>query len=169
MRSTRLRMIEPALKRKRRATLIIERASNVDSRVTGGEMAGIPESHLDLLQSLVGTLATIGPDGRPQLTEVWFVTEGTSVVISLNTSRQKTKNLIARPACSFLILDLADTQRYLELRGDAVVTPDDDYAIADKVGVKYGAVLRDYDQPGDRRVVVRITPHRINAVDMRPR
>ena len=42
-------------------------------------MTEIPESHRDLLSATVATLATIGPDGRPQLPEVWFVAEGDSV------------------------------------------------------------------------------------------
>ncbi|MCU1491726.1 MAG: class F420-dependent enzyme [Acidimicrobiaceae bacterium] len=130
-------------------------------------MNQIPDSHRDLLESEVATLATIGPDGRPQLSEVWFLAEGDSVAISLNTSRQKTKNLLARPQCSLLILDLSAPQRYLELRGDAEVTPDDDYRFAERVGQKYGSNLRDHDGPGDRRVVVRIIPTRVNAVDMR--
>jgi PPOX class probable F420-dependent enzyme len=131
-------------------------------------MTKIPDSHRDLLSSAVATLATIGPDGRPQLSEVWFLADDGSVSISLNTSRQKTKNLVARPQCCLFILDLAVPQRYLELRGDAEVTPDDDYSFADLVGKKYGANLRDHDRPGDRRVVVRILPQRVNAIDMRP-
>jgi PPOX class probable F420-dependent enzyme len=127
----------------------------------------IPASHRDLLESNVATLATIGPDGRPQLTEVWFLEDEGSVAISLNTSRQKVKNLIDRPQCSLLILDLAVPQRYLEIRGDAEITPDDDYVFADEVGKKYGADLRLHDGPRDRRVVVHIHPYRVNAVDMR--
>ena len=115
----------------------------------------------------MATLATIGPDGRPQLSEVWFLSDGDSVAVSLNTSRQKTKNLVQRPQCCLFILDLEVTQRYLELRGDAEVTPDDDYAFADRVGEKYGANLRDHDRPGESRVVVRVIPTRVNAVDMR--
>lgn len=130
-------------------------------------MTEIPASHRDLLQSAVATLATIGPDERPQLTEVWFLEEEGSVAISLNTSRQKTKNLSHRPECSLLILDLAAPQRYLEIRGDADIRPDDDYAFADMVGQKYGTDLRAHDGPGDRRVVVRIRPYRVIAVDMR--
>ena len=126
----------------------------------------IPESHGDLLQSAVASLATIGPDGRPQLTEVWFLYEDGSISLSLNSSRQKTKNLVARPHCSLLILDLADPQRYVEIRGDAEVSPDDG-SFAEKVGRKYSVDLRAYDQPGDERVVIRIVPQRINAVDMR--
>lgn len=131
-------------------------------------MPQIPETHHDLLESAVATFATIGPDGRPQLSEVWFLASGDAVEISLNTSRQKTKNLIARPQCCLFILDLSIPQRYLELRGDAEVTPDEDYSFADRVGQKYGANLRDHDRPGEGRVVVRIVPVRVNAVDMRP-
>jgi len=129
-------------------------------------MFDIPESHRDLLQSSVASLATIGPDGRPQLTEVWFLNEDGSIVLSLNSSRQKTKNLMARPQCSLLILDLVVPQRYVEIRGDAEVTPDDG-SFVEKVGKKYSTDLRAYDHPGDERVVVRIVPHKINAVDMR--
>jgi PPOX class probable F420-dependent enzyme len=89
----------------------------------GGWMIQVPESHRDLLETDVATLATIGPDGRPQLSEVWFLIDSDSVAISLNTSRQKTKNLMVRPECCLFILDLDVTQRYLEVRGDAEVTP----------------------------------------------
>jgi PPOX class probable F420-dependent enzyme len=129
-------------------------------------MINIPESHQDLLQSSVASFATVGPDGRPQLTEVWFLAEDGSVALSLNSTRQKTKNLMARPQCSLLILDLAVPERYVEIRGDAEVTPDDG-SFVKKVGKKYSADLSAYDKPGDERVVVRIVPEKINAVDMR--
>jgi PPOX class probable F420-dependent enzyme len=130
-------------------------------------MDGVPESHQDLLQSQVATLATVGADGRPQLSEVWFLADQDGVAISLNTTRQKTKNLMRRPACTLLILDLANPYRYLELRGDAELWPDDDYKFADRVGAKYSSDLRDHDQPGEKRVVVRLRPVRVNAVNMR--
>jgi PPOX class probable F420-dependent enzyme len=126
----------------------------------------IPESHRDLLNGQVATLATLGPDGRPQVSEVWFLAEGTTLSLSLNTSRQKTKNLSRNPACSLFLLDLANPYRYLELRGDAEISPDPDYALATKVGAKYRSDLREHDRPGDTRVVVTIRPVRVNAVDM---
>ena len=94
-------------------------------------MTQIPDSHRDLLEALVATLATIGPDGRPQLSEVWFLAEGDTLALSLNISRQKTKHLMVRPQCCLFILDLAVPQRYLEIRGDAEVTPDEDYSFAE--------------------------------------
>jgi PPOX class probable F420-dependent enzyme len=126
-------------------------------------MPEIPASHRDLLDAQVATLGTVGPDGRPQLSEIWFLADGDTVGLSLNTTRQKTKNLQANPAATLLILDLANPYRYLEIRGDAEITPDDDYDFADRVGAKYQTDLRDRDQPGDTRVVVTIRPARVRA------
>jgi PPOX class probable F420-dependent enzyme len=128
--------------------------------------AQIPDSHRDLLDLPVATLATIGSDGRPQLSGVWFLAEDGWPKVSLNTTRQKVRNLRDRPACTLFLLDLANPYRYLEIRGDAELTPDDDYAFADRVGGKYGADLRVNDKPGERRVVVTINPSRVRAVDM---
>ena len=130
-------------------------------------MANVPDSHRDLLDAPVATLATVGADGRPQLSAVWFLADDDTVRVSLNTSRQKTKNLTANSAATLFILDTANPARYLELRGDAKIVPDPDYAFADKLAAKYGGVdLRNMDQPGQSRVVVTIEPVRVNAVDL---
>ena len=128
--------------------------------------SSIPDSHRDLLETQVATLATIGPDGRPQLSAVWFLAEDDVVRVSLNASRQKTKNLGANPATNLFILDAANPLRYLEIRGDAQIEPDPAYSFAAKVGAKYGADLRQMDSPGDSRVVVTIQAVRVNAVDL---
>ena len=125
-------------------------------------MTTIPDSHRDLLNGQVAVLGTIGASGRPQLSGVWFLAEGDTVRISLNTVRQKVKNLQANPKVSVLILG-NPPYRYIELRGDAEITPDDDYEFADKVGAKYGADLRTRDNPGEKRVVVTIHPQRVVA------
>ena len=130
-------------------------------------MTTVPASHAALLDAQVATLATVGRDGRPQLSSVWFLAEDGIVRISLNTARQKTKNLRANPAVNVFIADPANSARYLELRGDATVEPDDDYVFADRVGAKYGgADLRQMDKPGESRVVVTVNPVRVNAVDL---
>jgi PPOX class probable F420-dependent enzyme len=136
----------------------------------------IPDSHRDLLSAEFATLATLGADGFPQLSEVWFladtypvgpVEDGPVVRMSLNTSRQKTRNLQRDAHCCVFILDAANPYRYLEIRGVAELDPDDDYEFADRLGAKYGSDLRVHDQPGDKRVVVTIRPERVNAVKMR--
>jgi PPOX class probable F420-dependent enzyme len=129
-------------------------------------MTTFPDSHSDLLDAQVATLATIGGDGLPQLTEVWFLHDGGELKTSLNTARLKTRNLMRRPACALMILDLANPYRYLSVRGRAEITPDDDYAFAKKLGAKYNADVSDHDGPGESRVVVTIVPGSVYAVDM---
>jgi hypothetical protein len=97
---------------------------------------------------------------------VWFLAQGDQVALSLNTARQKLKNIETEPACTLLILDVANPYRYVEIRGTAVVEPDDDMEFARQVGAKYDADLREHDVPGDRLVTVRIVPVRVRAVDM---
>jgi PPOX class probable F420-dependent enzyme len=126
----------------------------------------IPESHRYLLESEFATLGTVGADGLPQLTVVWFLSDAGEIKISLNTSRAKTRNLLARPACSVLVLDLQNPYRYLEIRGRARIEDDADYAFADRVGQKYDSDLRGHDGPGETRVIVTVEPEKVHAVDM---
>jgi PPOX class probable F420-dependent enzyme len=126
-------------------------------------MTTFPESHQDLLKADVAMLATIGPDGYPQVTALWFLYDGT-IKLSLNTTRQKTKNLQAHPDCSFFILDTANPYRTLEVRARAEITPDLDYAFAKKLGAKYGGVdLSTNDRPGETRVIVSLQPIKVNT------
>jgi PPOX class probable F420-dependent enzyme len=145
---------------------VTEAARTTDKMIRRYAVVEIPESHRDLLEAQILTLGTVDPSGRPQLTPVWFLTEDGLPRISANTSRKKVRNLRANPACSVYILDLANPYRYLEIRGDAVVEPDDDYAFADRVGAKYGADVRTFDGPGASRVVITVRPVRVNAIDM---
>lgn len=125
----------------------------------------IPESHRDLLQTDVAMLTTIGADGYPQTTALWFLYDDDGLIkLSLNNSRQKTKNLQANPQVTFFVLDRANPMRTLEVRANAEVTPDADYAFATKLGAKYGGVdLRPMDRPGEQRMVVTLRPVRVNT------
>jgi PPOX class probable F420-dependent enzyme len=129
-------------------------------------MTPFPESHRDLLEGQVASLATIDPQGFPQITEVWFLLEDGELKLSLNSARHKTMNLTERSQCSLLLLDLENPYRYLEVRGHARVEPDDDYAFARRVGAKYDADLKVHDGPGESRLVVTIEPVKIHPVDM---
>jgi PPOX class probable F420-dependent enzyme len=127
----------------------------------------IPESHRDLLQTDVAILSTVGRDGHPQTTALWFLAEDGQIKLSLNRARQKTKNLARNPLCTFFVLDRANPMRTLEVRARAEVAPDPDYAFADQIGKKYGGVdLRRMDRPGEGRVVVTLHPVRVNAIDL---
>jgi PPOX class probable F420-dependent enzyme len=128
-------------------------------------MTSIPESHKDLLSADVAMLATQGHDGYPQVTALWFLFDDDGQIkLSLNITRQKTKNLRQHPQCTFFVLDRANPFRTLEVRATAEIHPDDDYAFADKIAAKYGgADLRKMDGPGQRRVVVVLHPVKFNV------
>ena len=129
-------------------------------------MTDFPESHRDLLDGQVATLATIGSRGYPQMTEVWFLHEDGELKTSLNNARLKTRNLAKRPQCSLLLVDAGNPYRYLEVRGNARLEPDDDLAFAGRLGAKYGADLSEHDGPGETRVIVTIEPVNVYSVDM---
>ena len=92
--------------------------------------------------------------------------EDDELKLSLNSSRLKTRNMRKRPQCCLFILDLENPYRYLEVRGNARIEEDGDYAFARRVGEKYDTDLSVHDKPGEGRVVVSIEPVNVYAVDM---
>jgi len=128
-------------------------------------MAIIPETHADLIEkNQILILGTNGADGFPQITALWFLVEDGIVKASLNTARQKTKNLIRDSHVTLFFVDPENPYRTLEIRANATVTPDPDYAFADKVGAKYGGNdLRQMDGPGQSRVAVAFEPVKVNT------
>lgn len=129
-------------------------------------MTGIPEGHRDIIaNSQVAILATNGRDGRPQVTAMWFIADDDGhVSISLNTARQKTKNMQRDPRVTLFFIDPANPYRTLEIRATAKIEPDPNYVLADAVGAKYGgANLRDMDKPGERRVKVTFDIEKVNT------
>jgi PPOX class probable F420-dependent enzyme len=81
----------------------------------------VPEHYLDLLASTaLGHLATIGPDGRPQVNPVWFISDGEHIYLSVKPDTVKYRNLRANPAVAMSVGDPTAPFRYVELRGEVV-------------------------------------------------
>ncbi|HZA93989.1 MAG TPA: PPOX class F420-dependent oxidoreductase [Gemmatimonadales bacterium] len=79
------------------------------------------EHYRDILDSkALGHLATIGPDGRPQVNPVWFLSDGQHVYLSVKPDTVKYWNLRTNPAVAMSIGDLAHPNRYVEVRGEVV-------------------------------------------------
>lgn len=109
-------------------------------------------------------MATFGADGFPQVTATWFLWEDGSLRLSLNTSRQKVRNLQRNPAMTAFFTDPSTPYRTLELRGIARIDEDPDYELADKVGARYGNVdLRKMDKPGESRVAITLDIQKVNT------
>jgi len=82
-----------------------------------------PKEYQDLLSNeskALLYLATIMSDGSPQVTPVWFSTEGEHILINTNEGRVKDKNMKARPKVAMTIQDPNDLYRYLGIRGEVV-------------------------------------------------
>ena len=87
-------------------------------------MKGIPESHKDLLKDEAGAyayLSTLMADGYPQLTPLWFNTEGEYILINSARGRVKDINMRARPHIALLITDSKDPfYRFIQIRGRVI-------------------------------------------------
>ena len=82
-----------------------------------------PEEFLDLLNEeskALLYLATLMPDGSPQVTPVWFDSDGKHILINTNEGRVKDRNMKARPNVAMTIQDPNNTYRYLGVRGEVV-------------------------------------------------
>lgn len=127
----------------------------------------IPETHADLLNTTaLAHIATIGPNGGPQVNPVWFDWDGEHILFSNTRTRQKFKNLQQDPRIALSIVDPENPYRYLEVRGSVVRMDDDpDFAFIDKMAQKYlGQEKYPWTQPGDERVTIVVRPERTTAM-----
>jgi PPOX class probable F420-dependent enzyme len=120
----------------------------------------IPESHHDLVSQAgrVGTLSTVGADGTPQVTALWYLLDGDVVRMSVVRSRQKTKNVLAHPQATMFFSDPSNPYRTLELRGTVSVEDDADVAFLGRLLSNYGTDLDSFPGEKDDRVVLTLTP-----------
>jgi len=82
-----------------------------------------PEEYQDLFKPETRAflfLATTMPDGSPQVTPVWFDSDGEHILINTNEGRVKDQNMKARPKVAMVIQDPSTPYRYLQIRGEVV-------------------------------------------------
>lgn len=125
-----------------------------------------PPDYLDLLDDKTKALlylATIMPDGSPQVTPVWFDTDGEYILVNTNEGRIKDRNMKARPQVAMVIQDPMDPYRYLGIRGEVVshTTEGADEHI-NKLSLQYDNKPWNY-QNGQRRIIYRIKPTHFDA------
>lgn len=123
----------------------------------------IPESHLDILKKKAfAHVATIGPNGEPHSSPVWFDFDGEYLYFSNTKTRQKYKNILKNPKVALSILDPDNPYRYIEIRGDVISIQDDvNNEFIDKLAKKYLSLEHyPFDSVSDERVVIKIRPTR---------
>lgn len=129
-------------------------------------MVPIPENYLDLFtKQTFASLATLMPDGSPQVTPVWVDLQDGRVIVNTARGRLKDRNMSRDPRVALAISDPANPYRYLQLRGLVTeITEEGADAHIDRMAGKYlGVDSYPYRQPGEVRVIYRITPERVQV------
>jgi PPOX class probable F420-dependent enzyme len=112
-------------------------------------------------------LATVNPDGSPQVTPMWLDLEGDYVMFNTSIGRVKEENLRRDPRVSLSHIDPDNPYDRMEIRGRAVrfVEGDEAERCMDRLARKYvGTDRYEWLIPGERRVMILVEPTRIRHV-----
>jgi PPOX class probable F420-dependent enzyme len=111
-------------------------------------------------------LATIGPDGTPQVTPVWCDFDGTHVRFNTARGRVKDRNLKANPRVALSIMDPDNPYRYVQVQGRvAEMTEQGADQHIDALAKKYiGQDRYPFRQPGEVRVTVKVAADRVQGM-----
>ena len=113
-------------------------------------------------------LATLMPDGSPQITQVWVDTDGEHVLVNTAEGRQKTKNVRRDPRVAVNVVDPNNAWRLGEVRGRVVdVTTEGADRLIDELAKKYlDADTYPFRDPSEVRVTLKILPEKTNEVGL---
>jgi PPOX class probable F420-dependent enzyme len=113
-----------------------------------------------------GTVTTLRSDGSPHSTPVWIDTDGESVIFNTAVGRAKERHLRRDPRVSVVVLPADDQQSgYVSVTGTAEIIEDGAVDHIHKMAKKY--IDQDqypWLQPGEQRVIVKITPEKVDAM-----
>lgn len=131
-------------------------------------MATVPDKYLDLLQQkkAVAGLATLMPDGTPQVTPVWFDYTNGKIRINTARGRVKAKNMKVGSKVALAIVDPDNVYRYIAIRGP-VISEDEKGADAhiDSLAKKYlNQDKYPFRTAGETRVTYVIEPASVHVM-----
>jgi len=127
----------------------------------------IPANYMDLFKKpAFASLATLNPDGSPQVTPVWVDFDGKNLLVNTAKGRVKHRNLERNPRVALSIADPENPYRYLGIQGRVTeMTEAGADAHIDRMAKKY--LNKDkypFRQPGEMRVLLKITPSKIHTM-----
>lgn len=116
----------------------------------------------------IGYLATLFPNGGPQVTPVWVDTDGTHILVNSAEGRWKVRNARRNPHVAIAVFDGRNPYRGLTVRGrvaEISATGADDHI--DRLAKKYlGQDRYPFRQPSEQRLTLSILPERVFAVGL---
>lgn len=126
----------------------------------------LPEGLLDLLRRPSPCfVATLMPNGAPQLTETWVTTDGENIVLNIVDGMQKAKNIARDPRVALNIVDPDNVDRYYAVRGRVVsVTSEGGVDSINEISQKYlGIPYPNFRGVPETRLLVTIEADSITA------
>jgi PPOX class probable F420-dependent enzyme len=131
-------------------------------------MVAIPSAYLDLLEQkkAFAHLATLMPDGSPQVTPVWFDYKDGRIRVNSAKGRTKSRNMKEGSRVALAIMDPDNSYRYIQVRGQVSrVTEEGASAHIDSLAKKYlGQEKYPYARPGEIRIIFEIEPTSAHAM-----
>jgi PPOX class probable F420-dependent enzyme len=130
----------------------------------------LPESVRKLIdEPNFAHIATLMPDGSPQVTAVWVDYDGRHVLINTAEGRQKPRNLRRDDRVAISIVDQKNPYLWVTIRGRAVeLTHEGADAHIDKMAKKYlGQDSYPFRTPSEQRLIVKIEPDHVSETSPR--
>jgi PPOX class probable F420-dependent enzyme len=126
----------------------------------------IPEAFQNLLEKpSFAHLATVMPDGTPQVTPVWWEWDGKHVLVNSAAGRRKDDNMRLNAAVALSVLDPENPYRYLGIRGRVIECTEKgaDEQI-DRLANHYMGKDYPFRRPGEVRVTYKIEPTHVSTM-----
>jgi PPOX class probable F420-dependent enzyme len=126
----------------------------------------IPDSLKKVLEDKAyGHVTTFNAKGNPEVTMVWMDIEGDEVLFNTADGRRKPDNIRRDPRVIVSVQDRNNPQAYAVFHGKATVTEANADAHIDKLAKRFlGTEKYPYRQPGEKRLIIRITVDRIGGM-----
>ena len=114
----------------------------------------------------LANLATLMPDGSPQVTPVWVDFDGTHILVNTAEGRQKPRNVRRDPRVAVSVFNQGSPYSYATFRGRVVeITHEGAEQHIDRMAKKYlGRDTYPFRQPGERRVIFKIEPEHVASM-----
>jgi PPOX class probable F420-dependent enzyme len=128
----------------------------------------IPDQYSDLVtkKTTFANLATLMPDGSPQVTPVWFDFLDGKIRVNTARGRIKDRNMQKNAHVALSIMDPENPYRHLAIRGRISSTTEQGAdAHIDSLAKKYlGQDKYPFRRPGEVRVIYEIEPLSVAAM-----
>jgi PPOX class probable F420-dependent enzyme len=113
-------------------------------------------------------IATLMPDGSPQITQVWIDTDGEHLLVNTAEGRQKDRNVRRDPRVAVNVVDPGNAWRLAMIRGRvADITTEGADDLIDQLAKKYlGVDSYPFRNPEETRITLKIAPEKISEIGL---